>query len=124
MFSRDEEFQQYRERNADAKVAPSLRIKKAGPAGVNRKNAAQPIAVCRAGNESSQAIQDERSAGKAQRFTSRVPWNCSEKQQQFRHGLSVLEHPASVAKREIVLRTRKKLTLHPFQGGVEADLNK
>ena len=46
VFSRDKEFQQYREKNADAKVAPSLRIKKAGPAAVKGKGQRkQPLSI-------------------------------------------------------------------------------
>lgn len=46
VFSRDKEFQQYREQNADTKVAASLRIKKPGPAAAKGKGARkQPLAI-------------------------------------------------------------------------------
>ena len=46
VFSRDKEFQQYREKNADAKVASSLRIKKPGPAaGKAKAQSRQPLSI-------------------------------------------------------------------------------
>ncbi len=46
VFKQDKEFQQYRKENADAKITPSLRVKKPGFAAVKGKGSRkQPLAI-------------------------------------------------------------------------------